>query len=101
MKIVIVGSGGRLGAALLRQYRNEFDAIGLNRALLDLAKPNQIRRRLEPVEFDLLINCAAMTDVDLCETKREQAFAINAEAPNALAEVCCDKQAKQIPFSAD
>src|SRR5437763_5702822 len=101
MRIVIVGSGGRLGAALLRQYRNEFDTIGLNHALLDLAKPNQIRDRLGPVEFDLLINCAAMTNVDLCESKRAEAFAINADAPKILAEICRDKNAKLIHFSTD
>src|SRR5256885_807636 len=101
MRIVIVGSGGRLGAALLRQYRNEFDTIGLNHALLDLAKPNQIRDRLGPVEFDLLINCAAMTNVDLCESKRAEAFAINADAPKILAEICSEKKAKLIHFSTD
>ena len=101
MRIVILGAGGRLGAALLREYRKNFDAVGLARAQLDLAKPDQIRGRLSSAEFDVLINCAAMTDVDLCETKREQAFAINAEAPKALAEICRDKQAKLIHFSTD
>jgi dTDP-4-dehydrorhamnose reductase len=101
MRIVILGSGGRLGAALSRQYRKEFDTIGLNHALLDLAKPNQIRDRLGPLEFDLLINCAAMTNVDLCESKRAEAFAINADAPKTLAEICRDKNAKLIHFSTD
>ena len=101
MRILILGAGGRLGAALLRQYREEFDAIGLNHALLDLAKPNQIRDRLGPIEFDLLINCAAMTNVDLCESQRGQAFSINAEAPKILAEICSEKKAKLIHFSTD
>jgi len=101
MRIVILGAGGRLGAALLREYRENFDAVGLARAQLDLARPDQIRGRLSSAEFDVLINCAAMTDVDLCETKREQAFVMNAEAPNVLAEVCRDKQAKLIHFSTD
>src|SRR5438132_13003121 len=101
MKIVIVGSGGRLGAALTRQYRREFDTIGLTRAQLDLAKPNQIRDRLSSFEFELLINCAAMTNVDLCESKHAEAFAINAEAPKVLAEICREKNAKLIHFSTD
>ena len=73
----------------------------MNHALLDLAKPNQIRDRLGPVEFDLLINCAAMTNVDLCESKREEAFAINADAPKILAEICGEKNARLIHFSTD
>ena len=36
MKIVIIGSGGRLGAALTREYRDKFDVVGFNHAQLDL-----------------------------------------------------------------
>jgi len=101
MKIVILGSGGRLGATLLREYRVKFDLVDFNHAQLDLGNEDQIRRKLVPLEFDVLINCAAMTNVDLCESKREQALAINAEAPKVLAEICRDKKAKLIHFSTD
>jgi dTDP-4-dehydrorhamnose reductase len=101
MKIVILGSGGRLGAALVRNYRGKFDVIGFNHAQLDLANPQQIREKLSSLDFDLLINCAAFTNVDLCEKEREQAFAINAEAPKVLAEICAAKNAKLIHFSTD
>jgi dTDP-4-dehydrorhamnose reductase len=101
MKIVILGAGGRLGAALVRAYRQEFDVIGLNRAQLDLAKSDQIRDRLSSFEFDLLINCAAITNVDLSEAKQAEAFAVNADAPKVLAEICSEKKAKLIHFSTD
>ena len=101
MKIVIVGSSGRLGAALARDYREKFGVVGFSHAQLDLAKPDQIREKLSPLEFDSLINCAAMTNVDLCESKREEAFAINAEAPKLIAEICREKKAKLIHFSTD
>src|SRR5437879_12454209 len=48
-----------------------------------------------------MINCAAMTNVDLCESQRKQAFAINAEAPKHFAEICSEKKAKLIHFSTD
>src|SRR6266480_587310 len=101
MKIVITGSGGRLGAALTREYREKFDVIGFNHGQLDLAKPEQIREKLSSLEFDLLINCAAMTNVDLCEEQPDQALRVNAEAPGLLAEICRDKKAKLIHFSTD
>jgi len=101
MRIVILGAGGRLGAALVREYRPEFDVIGLNRAQLDLAKSDQLRDRLSSFEFDLLINCAAFTNVDLCESKQAEAFAVNADAPKVLAEICSEKKAKLIHFSTD
>ncbi len=101
MKILIVGSGGRLGAALVREYQGKFDVTSFNHEQLDLANQNQTRDNLSPLEFDLLINCAAMTNVDLCEQEIEQAFAINAEGPQLLARICRDKNAKMIHFSTD
>jgi dTDP-4-dehydrorhamnose reductase len=101
MKIVIIGSGGRLGAALTREYRDKFDVVGFNHAQLDLANFEQVREKVTALDFDVLINCAAFTNVDLCETQRAQAFQINAEAPRVLAEICREKKAKLIHFSTD
>ncbi|PYL17329.1 MAG: dTDP-4-dehydrorhamnose reductase, partial [Verrucomicrobia bacterium] len=101
MRILILGAGGRLGGALTREYRGKFDVVAFNHADLDLARPEQIREKLLPLEFDLVINCAAMTNVDLCESKRAEAFAINAEAPKVLAEISSGKKAKLIHFSTD
>ena len=101
MKILIVGSGGRLGAALVREYQGKFDVTSFNHEQLDLANQNQTRDNLSPLEFDVLVNCAAMTNVDLCEQEIEQAFAINAEGPQLLARICRDKHAKMIHFSTD
>jgi dTDP-4-dehydrorhamnose reductase len=101
MKLLIVGSSGRLGAALMREYREKFDVAGFSHSELDLADPNQIHAKIGHFDFDILINAAALTDVDLCEKERAQAFAINAEAPRILAEICRDKKAKLIHFSTD
>ncbi|PYK38640.1 MAG: hypothetical protein DME60_10845, partial [Verrucomicrobia bacterium] len=101
MKIVIIGAGGRLGAALMREYRRKFDVIGFDRAQLDLSNRDQIRERIDAASFDVLINTAAFTNVDLCETQRDRVFYINAEAPRVLAENCRDKDAKLIHFSTD
>jgi dTDP-4-dehydrorhamnose reductase len=101
MKIIITGAGGRLGAALAREYRDKFDVTGFNHAQLDLGDFDQLRRRLSRIEFDIVINAAAFTNVDLCEKEPEQAFRINADAPRVLAEVCRDKKARLIHFSTD
>jgi dTDP-4-dehydrorhamnose reductase len=101
MRIVVVGAGGRLGTALVRAYKNKFDVVGFDHGQLDLAKPDEIRRELGDRQFDVLINAAAFTNVDACETEKDQAFAINAEAPRVLAEICRDKNAKLIHISTD
>jgi dTDP-4-dehydrorhamnose reductase len=101
MKIVILGAGGRLGAALMREYRDQFDVTGFNHAQLDLSDHEQLRETLGALDVDLVINAAAFTNVDLCETQREEAFRINADAPRVLAEICRDKNARLIHFSTD
>jgi len=101
MKIVILGAGGRLGAALMREYRDQFDVTGFNHAQLDLSDHEQLRETLGALDVDLVINAAAFTNVDLCETQREEAFRINADAPRVLAEICRDKDARLIHFSTD
>jgi len=101
MKIVILGAGGRLGAALLREYRERYDLAGFNHAQLDLASFADVRGKLGAMNFDVLINAAGFTNVDACETERDRAFLINGEAPGVLAEICNAKDAKLIHFSTD
>src|SRR5437773_3412247 len=100
-KIAVIGSAGRLGAALMREYRDKFEVTGFNHTQLDLSNFDEMRDKLRETDFDILINAAAFTNVDLCETRRDQAFLINAEAPRVLAEICREKNAKLIHFSTD
>jgi dTDP-4-dehydrorhamnose reductase len=100
-RIVVVGAGGRLGAALVREYAREFEIAGFNHAQLDLGAPEQLRSTLGSLDFDALINAAAQTNVDRCETHQEEAFALNAEAPRVLAEICRAKKARFIHISTD
>ena len=100
-KILILGSTGRLGAALMREYRETHALAGLSHAQIDLADLDEIEQMLLPRQFDVLINCAAQTNVDVCEEQPDDAFRINGDAPGLLAEICRDKDAKMIHFSTD
>jgi dTDP-4-dehydrorhamnose reductase len=100
-RVVIIGAGGRLGAALVREYAGQFDVVGFNHAQLDLGAPEQMRATLGRLEFDALINTAAQTNVDRCETHQKEAFALNGEAPGVLAEICARKKARFIHISTD
>ncbi len=102
MKIVIVGSGGRLGAALAREWAASGDEIvGFNHATLDLADPAAIHAALDPLEFDALVNCAALTNVDYCESHEDEALHINATAVADLGGICAAKGARMIHISTD
>lgn len=99
--LVILGSGGRLGAALARGYADEARVIAFSHGQLDLACPEALDRALGGVDFDALVNCAALTNVDYCETHPEEAFAVNAAAVRRIAELCARRKARCIHISTD
>jgi len=101
MKIAIIGAGGRLGAALAREYSRDLEVTSFARSQLDLGQLNRVRSALAETKFELLINCAALTNVDYCESHREEAFLVNADAPRLLAEIANQKSAKLLHFSTD
>ena len=102
MKIVIVGSGGRLGAALAREWAALGDEIvGFNHATLDLGDSAALHAALDPLGFDALVNCAALTHVDYCEAHENEAYRINAHAVADLGEICAVKNARMIHISTD
>ena len=102
MTTVIIGSGGRLGAALAREWAALGDEItGFNHATLDLGDASAIHAALDPLNFDALVNCAALTHVDYSETHEEEAYRINAHAVADLGEICAAKNARMIHISTD
>ncbi|MEY2555749.1 MAG: dTDP-4-dehydrorhamnose reductase [Verrucomicrobiota bacterium] len=101
MRILILGAGGRLGAALTREYGKKFDVTAFTHSQIDFANFDELAEIVSRIDFDLLINCAALTNVDLCEEQPDQAFRVNAGAPGLLAEICSQKKAKLIHFSTD
>ena len=85
----------------MREYHDQFDVTGFNHLQLDLESLDEMRKKLCMIDFDVLINAAAFTNVDLCERVRDQALRINAEAPCVVAEICQDKNARLVHFSTD
>ena len=101
-RIIVTGAGGRLGAALVREWKAAgLDVAGFARQELDLSKPDQLRATLEPLDFGVLVNCAAQTNVDRCETERDEAMQVNAHAVRTLAEIGKAKGARCIQISTD
>lgn len=101
-KILVIGAGGRLGARLVIDWREAGRAVrGLSRPELALEDPSALRARLEEEEFDVLVNCAALTNVDRCERETDEANRVNAVAPGVMAEVCVARGADLIHVSTD
>ena len=100
MKIAIVGSRGRLGAALVRKWSAEHEVRGFARPDLNLLDPESIDRCLaEP--FDWVVNCAAQTNLDVCERQPEEARLANTVAARRIAENCGKIGARLIHISTD
>ncbi|MEI6871022.1 MAG: dTDP-4-dehydrorhamnose reductase, partial [Verrucomicrobiota bacterium] len=75
--------------------------VALDRASLPLGVEGKVESVLGDLQFDVLVNCAALTNVDYCESHPEEAFKINGEAANDIALHCEDRGARCIHISTD
>ncbi len=102
MHTVVIGTRGRVGAAMARAYAAAGDQVtGFDRRSLDLLRPETLRDTLRSLSFDALVNCAAITSPDYCEEHEREAFVVNAEAVGVMAEECRRKGARFIHLSTD
>ena len=100
MKILITGTNGQVGHALMREL-TEHELIGLTRQGCDLTNLDQIRQVIDQYQPDLIINPAAYTKVDQAEDEPELAFKINRDAPRVMAEKAREYHIPLIHFSTD
>jgi dTDP-4-dehydrorhamnose reductase len=98
-KILVTGALGQLGKAFALCLNTE--AIFLTRAELDLANLDSITSILDCYQFDVLINTAAYTLVDLAESQEELTQTINAKAVEVLALYCKKHDKIFIHYSTD
>ncbi len=99
-KILLTGINGQVGHALQSQLTG-FDCVGMSRQQLDLTNVQMIRRVIQEIKPDIIINPAAYTAVDKAESEPELAYAINATAPGVIAEEAKKLGAALIHFSTD
>lgn len=100
-KVVVVGSGGRLGRSLVKSLSRDHEVTGFDHKALDLSSPDAIQSALSGLDYDELILSGALTAVDYCETHRDEAFAVNAEGPGLIARISAGKGAHVTYISTD
>lgn len=102
MKIAVTGTSGQLGISLHQYlFARGFDVIPLDRSRLNFRDFDNLKRYLEQVRPDFVINCAAFTKIDLAEINVQEAYTINATIPTELAKYCRQKKIKFIHISTD
>ena len=95
MKIVITGGTGQLGSDCRQVLGRRFEVVSLGSKDLDITSMTAVDQMMENVTPEVILNCAAFTKVDDCETKRELAWKVNVEGPTNLA-VAAKKQGAQL-----
>lgn len=100
-KILILGGKGRLAGSLVSSWGQIHEVTSLARPALDVADLDALERLLEKNEFDILVNGTGLTNVDRCETDREEARVVNALAPKVMADAADARGARFIHFSTD
>ena len=103
MRVLLTGSTGRLGGAFLSLWGKDpaFELITPTRQELDLSEPEKVRSFLRQAEFDLLVNPAAITNLEECPNNPELTRRVNTDSPQVMAKVCQEKGARLVHFSTD
>lgn len=101
MRILLTGTAGQVGGALLPRLRDQHTVIAPRREEFDLSKPETLADKLEALKPDLIINPAAYTAVDKAEEESALAFLVNSDSPAVLARWAAVHDAPIVHFSTD
>jgi dTDP-4-dehydrorhamnose reductase len=101
MQILITGKNGQVGTELSRRYGSQGDVVLTGRDECDLSSESSIRDAVRRVKPAVIINAGAYTAVDQAEKDRPLCFAINAAAPQVLAEEAARLDALLVHYSTD
>ena len=88
MKIVITGSNGMLGHDLENVLKDKHELILTTSKTLDITDKDKTMEIIKENNPDIVINSAAYTDVDGCETNQDLAYAVNGQGVENLALAC-------------
>ena len=102
MKVLITGAGGLVGRALVEHCSSKGDEVlGYDHKSLDIADAAAVESVILEQLPDAVINCAAWTDVDGCESNPEKARHVNSLGPENLARASRKANAVLITISTD
>ncbi len=115
-RVLVTGANGLLGQALVRvlgrfpeydvlatgiQAQPRFRGGSCGYMALDVNRPDDLKRVFQDFSPDVVVNCAAMTHVDACETERQACWRLNVDAVDLIARLCLSSGARLVQLSSD
>ena len=100
MKILVTGANGQLGTDIIK-YFNQDEVFGYDVDVLDITDIKQVLDLVKQMKPELIINCAAYTNVDGCEENEELAYKVNAIGARNLAVAAFETNARLLHISTD
>ncbi len=100
MRLLVTGAGGMLGRAVLAAA-GEHETLGLTRGQLDVTDARAVRRAVDDARPDVVVNCAAWTDVDGAEEHEAQALVVNGDGAGHVAAAAAAVNAFVVHVSTD
>ena len=101
MRILVMGHRGMLGSDLVDVLGRDHDVAGVDVDDFDITSAADCDRVIREFRPGTVVNAAAYTDVDGCETHRDACFAVNADGVRNVAEACKSSGAKVVHYSTD
>ena len=101
MRILVMGHKGMLGSDLMDVLGRDHEVSGVDVGEFDITSAPDCLRVVGEFKPEVIVNAAAYTDVDGCETNRDACFAVNAEGVRNIACACKDSGAKIVHYSTD
>ncbi len=101
MKILLLGSSGMLGGDCKTVLAREGQVVAPDRKALDIVSWDKVIETMQRVNPGVVVNCAAFTDVDACETEELTVKKVNVEGPRNLAQGAARFEADLVHISSD
>ena len=109
---LVLGASGLLGINLSLQlsekhevvvtfYQTQINGTPFRAHRVDLSKPDEANRLIEAEKPGVIINCAALANIDVCENEPELADQLNVKLPAELARAACRMNIKLVHISTD
>ena len=102
MRVLVAGANGLVGSAVVRHCKQAGDEVlAYPHQHLDIVDGELVNKTITDAHPELVINCAAWTDVDGCESDVARAFEVNSLGPENLALACQKINAAFVTISTD